>query len=40
MTRFLLFVVAVLASWSPFAGADESAPDAATEQRTVEQWRN
>jgi uncharacterized protein len=39
MTRFLLFGVAAIASWSPFAGAKESAPDAATEQHTVEQWR-
>ena len=39
MTRFRIFVGALIASWSPFAGALDSPIDAATEQQTVEQWR-
>ena len=39
MTRFLLLVGAAIVSWSPFAAAIESLPNAASEQQAVEQWR-
>jgi uncharacterized protein len=39
MTRFLLFVGAAIVAWSPCVGAVDNAPDAATEQQTIEQWR-
>jgi uncharacterized protein len=40
MTRFLAFVGAVIAVWSPWAGASAAAIDGSSEQSTVEQWRS
>ena len=39
MTRFLAFVGALIAGWSPFAGALESTAAEGPEQAAVEQWR-